>query len=155
VRATSGSSLPSRKERSGFTLLEVIIALVLVAILVSAAVPYLFDAFTEAAGERSSKMLAERVAATRSLAMESGLSQRIILTPDGFDGCPLPKGWILLIRSLNDDKFHPPERGRTWEFTKAGVCEPLAVRIAEEARGGRFIETTFDPLTALPLNEDR
>ena len=139
----------------GFTLLEIIIALALVAILVSAALPYLFDSFANAAGDRASDALAAKAQETRALAMESGTNQQLLLTASGIEGIPLPKGWILMIKGLNDERFHPPERGRVWEFTKAGVCEPLSIRVVAGGSGGRFIETSFDALTALPMHDDR
>ena len=157
MRATSENSPTTRRarKRGGFTLLEIIIALALVAILVSAALPYLFDAFANGAGDRASSSLAEKASETRSTAIESGTNQQLLLTPTGIGGSPLPNGWSLQIKGLNDNKFHPPERGRTWEFTRAGVCEPLTIRIVEEGRGGRFIETTFDALTALPIHDEQ
>lgn len=153
MRETSGNSRATGG--AGFTLLEIIIALSLVAILVSAALPYLFDAFANGAGDRASEAIAAKAEETRSLAMQSGLRQRLLLTPSGIQGMPLPGGWSLQIRGLNDAKFHAPERGRTWEFTGEGVCEPLSLRLLEEGQGGgRTIETTFDALTAQPVHDE-
>jgi prepilin-type N-terminal cleavage/methylation domain-containing protein len=151
VTATSAN----RPGRGGaFTLLEIIIALSLVAILVTASLPYMLDSFATAAADRAADALATKAQETRTLAMQSGSRQRLLLTSSGIKGVELPTGWRLQIRSLNDAKFHDPEKGRTWEFTSAGVCEPLTLRLVEEGRGGRSIETTFDALTAQPVHEE-
>jgi prepilin-type N-terminal cleavage/methylation domain-containing protein len=152
VTATSANS--PRHGGGGFTLLEIIIALSLVAILVTASLPYLLDSFAFAEGDRASEAIATKALETRSLAMQSGERQRLSLTPGGIRGMELPRGWNLQIRGLNDAKFHSPEKGRTWEFTAAGLCEPLSVRLVQEGRGGRIIETTFDALTAQPVHEE-
>jgi len=150
VTATSANRL--RQGGGGFTLLEIIIALSLVAILVTASLPYLLDSFAYAAGDRASDALATKAQETRTLAMQSGQRQRLFLTSSGIKGLELPTGWSLQIRGLNDAKFHAPEKGRTWEFTSSGVCEPLILRLTEEGHDGRSIETTFDALTAQPVH---
>lgn len=151
---TATSANRHRHDGGGFTLLEIIIALTLVAILVTASLPYLLDSFAIAEGDRASDAIATKAQKTRSLAMQSGERQRLTLTPGGIKGMELPGGWTLQIRGLNDAKFHAPEKGRTWEFTVAGLCEPLSIRLIQEGRGGRIIETTFDALTAEPVHEE-
>jgi prepilin-type N-terminal cleavage/methylation domain-containing protein len=144
----------NRARGSGFTLLEIIIALSLVAILVTASLPYLIDSFAYSAGDRASDAVAKKAQETRSFAMQSGQRQKLYLTPAGIRGMELPKGWSLQIRSLNDARFHDPEKGRTWEFTSAGLCEPLTIRLVETGKVTRTIETTFDALTAQPVHEE-
>lgn len=151
MTAISANRIPRRR---GFTLLEIIIALSLVAILVTASMPYLLDSFASAAADRAFDALANKARETRTLAMQSGSRQRLSLTSAGIKGVELPTGWSLQIRGLNDAKFHAPEKGRTWDFTPAGLCEPLTLRIVEEGLGGRSIETTFDALTAQPIHEE-
>jgi type II secretory pathway pseudopilin PulG len=142
---------PGRKGdgRGGYTLLEIVIA-----ILTSAALPYLFDAFANAEGDRACEALATKARDTRSLAMDSGTNQVLSLSATGLPGLPLPSGWSLLVKGLNDEKFHPPEKGRTWLFTSSGVCEPLSLRLVEHGGKGRCLDTRFDALTALPLHEE-
>ena len=148
VTATSGNN---GGRMAGFTLLEIIIALVLVAILVSASLPYLFDSFAGAEGDRASEAIAKMARESRTLAMEKGERQRLVLTASGVRGLPLPEGWILEVKGLNDDRFHPPGRDQSWDFSTAGSCEPLALRLS---KGDRAIVMTFDALTAQPLHED-
>lgn len=151
MRATSADRCPLER---GFTLIEIIIALSLVAILVSAALPYLFDSFADGAGERASRSFAEKAMATRAAAVESGEGTNLPLSSRGTEDVPMPEGWTLLIRGLNDASFHAPERGRSWAFTRTGLCEPISVRIARTGQEGTFIETTFDALTAQPVHEE-
>lgn len=134
----------------GFTLLEIIIALALVAILVSASLPYLFDSFASSEGERAMKSIVAKARETRSDAMEKGEPRRLRVTSGGVEGVPLPRGWQLEVRGINDSRFHSPARNQIWEFNPAGICEPLALRISN---GERQITETFDALTGQPVHE--
>jgi prepilin-type N-terminal cleavage/methylation domain-containing protein len=151
VKATSADSF---RHPGGFTLIEIIIALSLVAILVSASLPYLFDSFAEGAGEKASQSLAAKALAARALAIESGQGTNLPLSTNGTEGVPMPEGWTLRIKGLNDASFHDPERGRSWGFTRSGLCEPISVRIVRSGDEGKFIETTFDALTAQPVHDE-
>ena len=144
---------PVRRSRGGraFTLLEIIIALSLVAILISSSLPYLFDSFAAAAGDRAADAITAKAQETRSKAMESGERQKIILTSGGIKGMPLPDGWTLQIKGLNDSKFHGPTRNQTWEFNAAGICEPISLRLSNKDRA---ILLSFDALTAQPVHDD-
>lgn len=134
---------------SAFTLLEVIIALTLVAILVSASLPYLFDSFASSAGDRASDGIVARAQEVRRHALESGERQYLGLTKQGVEGVPLPSGWMLEVKGLNDSKFHVPARNQSWEFTAAGICQPISLRLSN---GDRQIILSFDALTAQPLH---
>lgn len=148
----TGTSANKASSARGFTLLEIIIALALVAILVAASVPYMLDAFSGAAGDRASEAIVEKVQEIRSEAMERGEKRTLVLTSSGIKGSPLPEGWILQVMGLNDSKFHAPARNQTWEFTKTGICEPLTLRLSS---GDRRIDLTFDALTGQPLHDDQ
>jgi len=148
VRATSANSA---SRAAGFTLLEIIIALVLVAILISASLPYLFDSYASAEGDRASEAITGKARDTRLLAIQKGEMQRLILTPSGIKGMALPSGWTLEVKGLNDSKFHSPGREQAWNFSSAGICEPLVIRLR---KGDKTLETSFDALTAQPLHDD-
>jgi prepilin-type N-terminal cleavage/methylation domain-containing protein len=136
---------------SGFTLLEIIIALSLVAILVSASIPYLFDYFSNSAGERAAESIVTTSQEAREKAITTGKVQSLTLESSAFDGASLPKGWKLQVKGLNDAKFHAPERGATWGFTSAGICEPLVLKLVGD---NRSITLPFDALTGQVLHND-
>jgi len=161
VTATSENSAPPRalgrpcsawvSKTGAFTLLEIIIALTLVAILVSASLPYLFDSFTASAGDRAAEAITAKAQEIRKEAMESAESRKLILTGSGIKGMNLPSGWRLEVKGMNDSKFHPPLRNQSWGFNSAGICEPLALRLLYK---DREILLSFDALTAQPVHED-
>jgi hypothetical protein len=127
------------------------IALGLIAILTAAAIPYLYDSFASGEGDRLSASITERVATERTRAIQDGKDSRLVLRTNSFAGTPLPAGWTLQIRGLNDSAFRDPERDRTWTINAAGICEPLTLRLRE---GERQILLSFDPLTGQPLPDD-
>lgn len=149
MRAISENRVPSTS--GGFTLLEIIIALALVAILFSASLPFLFDSFAASEGERTMEAITAKVRETRSEAMEKGESLRLDITSTGLGSVKLPAGWRLEVRGLNDSRFHEPSRKQAWEFNAAGICEPLSLRLS---RGERQLNATFDALTALPVPDE-
>jgi len=149
-RRVRGTSENRSAPDGGFTLLEIIIALSLVAILVSASLPYLFDSFASSEGERAMESIVAKARETRSDAMEKGVPHRLRITSVGVEGVPLPGGWQLEVRGINDSKFHAPARNQLWEFNPAGICEPLALRISN---GDRQITETFDALTGQPVHD--
>ena len=149
MRATSGNS-PFR-DRGAFTLLEIIIALALVAILVSASLPYLFDSFASAEGDKAADAITEIAQETRRKAIEAGHRESLPLTAGKVGVASLPSGWKLEVMTLNDAKFHPPSKGQSWNFSAAGICEPLSLRLS--GRDGQ-ITLRFDALTAQPLHDE-
>ena len=143
------SFFPGHSVCRAFTLLEIIIALSLVAILVSASMPYLFDSFTSSAGDRASDGIVALAQETRRKAMEKGEIQHLGLTKGGVGDTTLPSGWILEVKGLNDSKFHLPARNQSWEFSGAGICQPISLRLSN---GDRQIVLSFDALTAQTLH---
>jgi prepilin-type N-terminal cleavage/methylation domain-containing protein len=135
----------------GFTLLEIIIALALIAILVTASLPYLFDSFANAAGDRAANAIVAAAQEARGKALDSGENQKLSLTAGGVAQVPLPPGWRLNVKGLNDSKFHLPLRNEVWNFSSAGICEPLQLRLSD---GTHQIDLAFDALTAQPLHDN-
>jgi prepilin-type N-terminal cleavage/methylation domain-containing protein len=148
VKGTSANRIHLK---AGFTLLEIIIALALVAILISASLPYLFDSFASTEGERSMETIVAKARETRAEAIEKGETRELLITAAGVDGIPLSGGWKLEVRGINDSKFHEPLRNQVWKFNAAGICEPLTLRIS---RGDRQVIETFDALTGQPVHEE-
>jgi len=91
VRATSANK-PPRPLSPGFTLLEIMIALGLVAILTAAAIPYLYDSFASGEGDRLSTSITERVASERTKAIQEGRDRRLTLRTNSFAGNAPPYG---------------------------------------------------------------
>ena len=127
------------------------IALGLVAILTAAAIPYLYDSFASGEVDRLSVAITERVSSERTRALQSGKDSRLMLRTNSFAGTPLPVGWTLQVRGLNDSAFRDPERDRTWTINAAGICEPLTLRLGN---GTRQLVLSFDPLTGQVLPDD-
>jgi prepilin-type N-terminal cleavage/methylation domain-containing protein len=136
--------------RDGFTLLEILIALALVAILMGAALPYLHDSFIASAGDRTAEEISALVLQTRNEAIARGESRRLLISSNGISGITLPGGWQLQLRGINDSRFHPPARDETWEFSSAGICQPLDLRISDREHE---ITLSFDALTGQTVHD--
>ena len=133
-----------QKSFGGFTLLEILIALALVAILMGASLPYLYDSFAVSDGDRTASELTYRVLATRREAMEKNEQKVLKITSNGITGVTLPPGWSLQIKGINDSRFRGPSRTESWEFSTVGICQPLDIRIGN---GEHEITLSFDALT--------
>jgi len=149
--------VPPRRTRPGYTLLEVLLALGVVAVLMGISVPYLAGAFGKSEAEEAADRVGDFVRQVHSGAVERSEARRIAIQPTGLatdiDSLPavrLPKGWSLEVRRMAESKFRKPEKTEIWTFNSAGICEPLSLRI----RGpGNSMELTFDPLTGLVVDE--
>lgn len=146
-----GTSANRINLKTGFTLLEIIIALALVAILISASLPYLFDSFASTEGERSMETIVAKARETRAEAIEKGETRQLRITSSGVDGIPLSGGWKLEVMGINDFKFHEPARNQVWKFNAAGICEPLSLRLSH---GEHQVNEKFDALTGQPVHEE-
>ena len=143
------STLPIKRSQA-FTLLEVMIALTLVAVLMAAAIPYMTDAFGKNQGEQISAAVATLVEQTRTAALTAGESKYIEFTESTFSQI-FPQGWKFQIERMNDKKFRDPNNGETWEFNNEGICDPLTVRLLGP---GTPITMKFDPITGDVIHDD-
>lgn len=132
---------------SAFTLLEVLIALALVAILMVAAAPYMRDALNRNQGDQIEESLEILVEKTRATALDSGNSQQIDLSQTDL----IPKGWKLEIERMSDNKFHPPAPGEIWNINNEGICDPMTLRLLQNKTS---ITLKFDPITGQVLHDE-
>lgn len=143
--------------RSAYTLLEVLLALGLAAVLIGISIPYVADSFRKTPGEEASDEMAKTVLMVRNSAVEKGEARQIALFENGIEpqidsvkAVRLPAGWKLELRRMTESRFHKPSKREVWTFNSAGICEPLTLRI----HGGKeSVEMTFDALTGQVLNE--
>jgi prepilin-type N-terminal cleavage/methylation domain-containing protein len=141
----------SRGTVRAFTLLEVMLALALVAVMAAAAAPLLTDALTGSARDEATSATEDSVATLHQEAVRTGRVQKGLLTSSGLEpGRPLPQGWKLQVKRLTDSRFRNPREDETWEFNNAGICEPLAILLSGS---GQSVELRFDPLTGEVLHE--
>jgi len=149
--------VPSPRTRTGYTLLEVLLAIGVIAVLMGITIPYFGDSFGKTAGEEIADNIANAVLSVHSHAIEKSEARRIAIQENGLfadiESVPpvrLPKGWKLAIRRMTDPRFRKPEKNEFWGFNSAGICEPLTLRISD---GKESLEMTFDPLTGLVVEE--
>jgi len=141
----------------GYTLLEVLLAIGVIAVLMGITVPYLADSFGKTPGEEIADTVARTVQDVRASAVEFGEARRISILETGLvpeiSSIPparLPGGWKLEVRRLTESRFRKPGKIESWGFNGAGICEPLALRLR---CGNESVELAFDPLTGLVIDE--
>ncbi|OHE74806.1 MAG: hypothetical protein A3F67_06055 [Verrucomicrobia bacterium RIFCSPHIGHO2_12_FULL_41_10] len=149
-RSNSLAEVEFTKHSSGFTLLEVLIALALVAILMVAAAPYMSDALKMNKGDHVTEAIATLVEQTRAAALNTGDVKYIDFTDSQLLKL-LPDGWKLQIERMSDKKFRSPTSGEHWEFNSEGISEPLTLRIQGPESP---IVMKFDPITGQVIHEE-
>jgi len=146
-----------QKTRAAYTLLEVLLALGVVAVLLGIAVPYLAESFGKSPGEETADAMARAVQGVRNSALEKGEARQFAVLENGLQpegdsvkAAWLPKGWKLEIRRMTESKFRKPAKNERWTFNGAGICEPVTFKL----RGPKeTVEILFDPLTGLVIDE--
>ena len=145
------------RTRAAYTLLEVLLALGVVAVLLGITVPFIADSFGKSPGEETADAMAKAVQSVRNSALEKGEARQFAVFENGLqpESDPdkavwLPKGWKLEIRRMTESKFRKPARNERWSFNGAGICEPVTFKL----RGPKeTVELLFDPLTGLVIDE--
>lgn len=139
-----------RARRGAYTLLEIMIALAIIALLAGTAIPFFLDnsdQVDQAANDLRTfcrKVRAEAINLGEPRLIE--VSQSALQVRGSDDKVEVPEGWTLEIRRSLEKKFRKPIRNELWEFNGEGLCEPIALRFVQ---GSRVYEMEFDPLTAL------
>lgn len=124
--------------RGGFTLIEVCVAMAIGVLILGVAT--LNMAGLQA--ETQLKKMASRVETrARQSLLDAVMQQRVIALD--FQGGLEAEGGIQVKRA-GEKSFRKPRRGEVWEFSPSGICEPVEVRVFNEAGE---IELAFDPLT--------
>jgi hypothetical protein len=138
-----------------YTLFEILLALGIVAVLLGVTVPMISGGFDLSDSEEAVDRIQKTVLAAHGSAMESGEARRLRVLDEGLavvgeaiPSAELPEGWKMQVRRFTENRFRRPERGETWEFNGAGICEPVALRLVGEEES---IVLRFDPLTGLLL----
>ena len=143
--------------RRGFTLLEVLLPLGVVAVLLGIAIPCFAESFRKSPGGEITEEMAKAVQGVRNSALEKGEARQFAVFENGIkpeidsvDAVWLPNGWKLEIRRVTESKFRKPAKREKWAFNSAGECEPVTFKL----RGPKeTIELLFDPLTGLVIDE--
>lgn len=141
------ASQHSKLERQkAFTLLEILIALALVAILMAAALPYMHDALTRNQGDEIQDQITTLVEKTRGAALTTGNTQELNLSD-----IKIPKGWKLEEERMSDKKFHPIGPGELWNFNSEGISDPMTLRLIGP---GTSLIMKFDPITGQIIQDE-
>jgi prepilin-type N-terminal cleavage/methylation domain-containing protein len=140
--------MSAKNNRPAFTLLEVLMAIAIAAIIAAAAAPFVADAFD--ATDRELDDMRTFVRTVREEALNGGEARRIFVKERSLESQSsaymLPVGWRLEIRRPGDNRFRKPRDVEPWDITADGLCQPLSLR-AISGNAERIFE--FDPLTAL------
>ncbi len=133
-----------------FTLLEVLIALALVAVLLAIAAPYMRDALSQNQSDQISESVSTLVDQTRAAAMKAHESRYIDFHDASFRQL-FPAGWTFQLERIGDQKFHDPASAERWEFNTEGICEPISLRIQG---AGQTLTLKFDPITGEVIHDE-
>lgn len=147
------------RNSSAYTLLEILLAIGVVAILLGISVPLISGSLGPSPAEEASGLLTTTAQAARQAAIDAGETQRLVVLTNGLQPlntslptAKLPAGWSLRIQRITDAKLRVPAKREVWEFNAAGICEPITLWIGD----GRGTSATlvFDPLTAEVLPDE-
>ncbi len=143
-----------RRALGGYTLLEVALVVAIIVLLVGAAVP-LTSGFTREQRLRDAvRELLVFAKTARSDAMTSGRAAEVVFRKEGFslqrsgggsgETFKLSSGMTYTLQPVAEERPLRPD-GQRWVFQPTGICEPVAVRFAEDEA---WFEVRFDALTA-------
>lgn len=152
---TSGSRRRRGSSGGAFTLLEILMAIGLVAVLAAITVPLIGGAIGRSDGEEIERSFETVAASARRAALSTGEARRVQVTRSGLsadgESAPLREGWKLEMMRLTDSRWRAPGKNEAWEFNAAGICEPLAFRLTGP---DEMVVIRFDALTAQILRDE-
>ena len=155
---TSGrpNNAPPRRRRGGFTLLEIMLVLMLIALIFVGAAPLVSTSMHERQLRASADQIADIIRDQRADARNDGHRRLVEIRSGGF----YEKGSDKQIASLPGNAiFHVRMPGGDWEkpdrqlveFSSIGMVTPISVRLET---GDAWIELDFDLLTGR-IGEER
>ncbi len=132
--------LVPRNQPDGFTLVEIILAVAIAAVVMGGAVVLFTTGLGEDEFADARRSLEEAVQSARTRALETGVDQTVLLFTNGVGASKFPEGTrLVLITSLDvsigRQAWANPERtGTRWYFSRYGWLEPIRVQLRAEGR---------------------
>lgn len=144
----------------GYTLLEIALVVTIITLLIGAVVPLTSGYTREQRLRDVARELLVLAKTARTEAMTTGRAVQLVFDKGSFgllrpgdeepsDAVDLPAGIGLSVTPYGAEKGDRAN-GQRWVFQPTGICEPIAVRIAED---DAWLEISFDPLTASIADE--
>lgn len=149
------------RRQSGFTLIEIVLALVVLVLILGMAIPATSALYGNEPLRDASRKFKIFSRTARLQAVSKGKAMQIRLVKGGFELATREQpddilehfvleedvGW--LIKFWEDKKWRSPD-GEVWAFESSGLCDPLRVRFFKD---DSYIELNMDPLTAIANDE--
>jgi len=158
--ASRAINVARRRLRGGYTLLEMVLVLFIIALIIGIAIPVSTSLMAEEKLREHANALklcaitARRLAMTGNKAYEIRFEEKTFwlqsfhadqkVDPDVLDSHALTAGTNYTIERWGNKKFSKPEE-ESWVFQPDGICEPVKVHFQS---GKNWIEFAFNPLTA-------
>ncbi|SKB00698.1 prepilin-type N-terminal cleavage/methylation domain-containing protein [Prosthecobacter debontii] len=144
VRTSHSRLLALQKRAAGFTLIEVCVAMAIGVLILGIAV----ISMAGMQAETQLKRMASRVETLARQSLQEAVMKQRLIQLDLNAG--LGAEGRLQVKRVGDSRFRNPQRGEIWEFSPTGICEPVEVRVTNEAG---VIELAFDPLTGCAVRK--
>jgi prepilin-type N-terminal cleavage/methylation domain-containing protein len=140
--------------QSGFTLLEIMLAVGIGVIFMGGAAVFLSSTGGDKDLAEARSLLEEQAGAAREKALETGLTQRVMLGGRGVGGQRFPDEVEMMVvtplaLSLGQRGWKTPEDYQ-WLFTSGGVVEPIRVLLKH---GDNELQFSFNALTGESVTE--
>ena len=145
---------PKMVGQGGFTLLEIMLAVGIGVIFMGGAAVFLSSTGGDKDLAKARSLLEEQAGAAREKALETGVSQRVMLGGRGVGGQRFPDEVEMMIvtplfLSLGQRGWKIPE-DYEWLFTGGGVVEPIQVLLKH---GDNEVQFSFSALTGESVTE--
>jgi hypothetical protein len=154
---------PSVRKELGYTLLEICLALVIIAVMIGATLPMTHGVVAEERLRGLANDMSELASTARKLSVREGRPYAVILLDDRVSLGPwagreagleetiavrLPGPSSVMMRRDSGEKW---SRRHTWIFQAGGLSEPLQMKLRD---GAAWSVRVFSPLTAISREEE-